>query len=95
MTDFNDFVLEQLKDEEFQKEYMNDSLEQYVNDGDFNAFFHSLETVIKSRDSISGFCEKAEIDRVMLYDIFAGKRVSRVDTLAKILKTLGYNLRVA
>lgn len=95
MTDFNDFVLEQLKDEEFQKEYMNDSLAQYVNDGDFNAFFRSLEMVIKSRDSISGFCEKAGIDRAMLYDIFAGKRVPRVDTLAKILKTLGYNLRVA
>jgi len=95
MTDFNDFVLEQLKDEEFQKEYMNESLTQYINDGDFNAFFRSLEMVIKSRDSISGFCEKAGIDRAMLYAIFSGKRVPRVDTLAKILKTLGYNLRVA
>ena len=46
MTDFNDFVLEQLKNEEFQKEYMNDSLEQYVNDGNFNAFFRSLESRI-------------------------------------------------
>ena len=95
MTEFNDFVLEQLKDEEFQKEYMNDSLVQYVNDGDFNAFFRSLAMVIRSRDSISGFCKKAGIDRAMLYDIFAGKRVPRVDTLAKILKALGYNLKVA
>ena len=95
MTDFNDFVLEQLKDEEFQKEYMNDSLEQYVNDGDFNAFFRSLEMVIKSRDSISGFCEKAGIDRAMLYQVFKGERIPKVDTLAKILKTLGYNLKVA
>jgi len=95
MTNFNDFVLEQLKDEEFQKQYMNESLEQYINDGDFNAFFRSLEMVIKSRDSISGFCEKAGIDRTILYDIFNGKRVPRIDTLAKILKTLGYNLKVA
>ncbi len=95
MSDFNDFVLEQLKDEEFQKEYMNESLTQYINDGDFNAFFRSLELVIKSRDSISGFCEKAGIDRTMLYEIFRGKRVPRLDTLAKILKTLGYNLRIA
>ena len=95
MSDFNDFVLEQLKDEEFQKEYMNESLTQYINDGDFNAFFRSLELVIKSRDSIYGFCEKAGIDRTMLYEIFRGKRVPRLDTLAKILKTLGYNLRIA
>ena len=95
MTELNDFIIEQLKDEEFQKEYMNESLAEYINDGDFNAFFRSLELVIKSRDSISGFCEKAGIDRAMLYQIFKGKRVPKVDTLAKILKTLGYNLKIA
>ena len=95
MMILNEFIIEQLKDEEFQKEYMNESLAEYINDGDFNAFFRSLELVIKSRDSISGFCEKAGIDRAMLYQIFNGKRVPRVDTLAKILKTLGYNLKVA
>ena len=67
MTELNDFIIEQLKDEEFQKEYMNESLSEYINDGDFNAFFRSLELVIKSRGSISGFCEKAGIDRAMLY----------------------------
>lgn len=95
MTELNGFIIEQLKDEEFQKEYMNESLAEYINDGDFNAFFRSLELVIKSRDSISGFCEKAGIDRAMLYQIFNGERVPRVDTLAKILKTLGYNLKIA
>lgn len=57
--------------------------------------FVLLELVRKSRDSISGFCEKAGIDRAMLYQIFNGKRVPKVDTLAKILKTLGYNLKIA
>ena len=95
MTELNEFIIEQLKDTEFQKEYMNESLAEYINDGDFNAFFRSLELVIKSRDSISGFCEKAGIDRAMLYQIFSGKRVPKVDTLAKILKTLGYNLKIA
>ena len=95
MTELNEFIIEQLKDEEFQKEYMNESLSEYINDGDFNAFFRSLEFVIKSRDSISGFCEKAGIDRAMLYQIFNGERMPRVDTLAKILKELGYTIKVA
>ena len=95
MTELNEFILEQLKDKEFQKEYMNESLTEYINDGDFNAFFRSLEMVIKSRDSISGFCSKAGIDRATLYQVFKGERIPRVDTLAKILKTLGYNLKVA
>ncbi len=95
MTDFNEFLIEQLKNEEFQKEYMNESLAEYIEDGNFNAFFRSLENVIKSRDSISGFCKKAGIDRALLYDIFAGKRVPKIDTLAKIMKTLGYSLKIA
>ena len=95
MTDFNDFLIEQLKNEDFQKEYMNESLAEYIKDGNFNAFFRSLENVIKSRDSISGFCKKAGIDRALLYDIFAGKRVPKIDPLAKIMKTLGYSLKVA
>ncbi len=95
MSDLNDFILEQLKDEEFQKEYMNLTLAEYIEDGNFNAFFRSLELVIKSRDTISGFCEKAGIDRALLYDVFKGERVPKVDTLAKILKTLGYSLKIA
>lgn len=95
MTDFNEFLIDQLKDEKFQKEYMNESLSEYIEDGNFNAFFRSLENVIKSRDTISGFCKKAGIDRALLYDIFAGKRVPKIDTLAKIMKTLGYSLKIA
>lgn len=95
MTNLNEFLIEQLKDTEFQKEYMNESLAEYINDGDFNAFFRSLEMVIKSRDSISSFCKKAGIDRAMLYQVFKGERIPKVDTLAKILKTLGYNLKIA
>ena len=95
MTNLNEFLIEQLKDTEFQKEYMNESLAEYINDGNFNAFFRLLEMVIKSRDSISSFCKKAGIDRAMLYQVFKGERIPKVDTLAKILKTLGYNLKIA
>jgi len=95
MSNLDEFILEQLKNEDFQKEYMNQTLAEYIEDGNFNAFFRSLELVIKSRDTISGFCKKAGIDRALLYEVFKGKRVPKVDTLAKILKTLGYSLKVA
>ena len=44
MTELNNFIIEQLKDEKFQKEYMNESLAEYINNGDFNAFFRSFRT---------------------------------------------------
>ncbi len=82
-------------DSEFQKEYLNLSLEEYLTDGDFNKFYKSLEKVIKSRESITSFSKKVNIDRANLYTLFNGEKVPRLDTIAKILKELGYSIKVA
>ena len=95
MTELNEFITEQLKDKEFQKEYLNESLAEYITDGDFNKFFKSLEKVIKSRESVSTFAKKVNIDRTNLYTLFNGEKIPRLDTIAKILKELGYTIRVA
>ncbi len=84
-----------MQDKEFQKEYLNISLEEYLTDGDFNKFYKSLETVIKSRESISSFAKKVNIERANLYTLFNGQKVPRLDTIAKILKELGYTIHVA
>lgn len=81
-------------DIEFQKEYLNLSLAEYISDGDFNKFFKSLEKVIKSRESVSSFAKKVNIDRANLYTLFNGEKVPRLDTIAKILKELGYTMQV-
>ena len=86
---------ENMKNQEFQKEYLNLSLEEYIEDGDFNKFFKSLERVIKSRESISSFAKKVNIDRSNLYSLFNGEKIPRLDTVAKILKELGYTIKVA
>ena len=82
-------------DIEFQKEYLNLSLAEYISDGDFNKFFKSLEKVNKSRESVSSFAKKVNIERANLYTLFNGEKVPRLDTIAKILKELGYTMQVA
>jgi len=84
-----------MQDKELQKEYLNLSLEEYLVDGDFNKFFKSLERVIKSRESVSSFAQKVNIDRANLYTLFNGEKIPRLDTIAKILKELGYSIKVA
>ena len=84
-----------MKNHEFQKEYLNLSLEEYLIDGDFNKFYKSLEKVVKSRESVSSFAKKVNIDRSNLYTLFNGEKVPRLDTIAKILKELGYTIKVA
>ena len=92
---FDEISEQCMQDIELQKEYLNVSLEEYITDGDFNKFYKSLEKVIKSRESVSSFAQKVNIDRSNLYSLFNGEKVPRLDTIAKILKELGYNLKVA
>ena len=84
-----------LLDVELQKEYLNLSLSEYITDGDFNKFYKSLEKIIKSRESVTSFAKKVNIDRTNLYTLFNGEKVPRLDTIAKILKELGFSIQVA
>ncbi len=92
---YNELEEKYMENSEFQREYLNLSLEEYLTDGDFNTFYKSLEKVIKSRESITSFSKKVNIDRSNLYTLFNGEKVPRLDTIAKILKELGYTIKVA
>jgi len=84
-----------LKDEEYQKMYLNASIQEFINDGDYDVFFKSLEHVVRARMSISELSKKTGITRKALYEMFRGERVPRLDTIGRLLKELGYTINVA
>ena len=86
---------EVLKDEEYQKMYLNSAIQEFITDGDYDLFFQSLEQVVRARMSISELSQKTGITRKALYEMFKGERVPRLDTIGKLLKELGYTLHVA
>ena len=86
---------EYLQDSERSRGFLNVSLEEYLKDGDFAEFMHSLELVIKSRQSIKSFSEESNLNRANLYAIFRGKKKPQFATILKILAHLGYSLKVA
>lgn len=92
---WDDFMIEELQDEEFAKAYLNESFIQYIEDSDFNSFFKSLERVIKARMSIRQFAKEAELDRTNLHALFSGKKKPQLKTVLKILTKLGYTLKIA
>lgn len=94
-TDWSDFNNQQLQDEEFAKGYLNISLMEYIENGDFKLFFKSLEDVVKARTSVRKFAQKAELDRANLCAILKGKRKPQLHTVLKILSELGYSFKVA
>ena len=85
----------ELKTEEEIKEWLSLNLAEYLEDGNLNAFVRSLEYVVRAKDNISNLSRKTGISRSNLYAIFRGEVTPQFDTVLKILKELGYTLKVA
>ena len=84
----------ELKAEEDIKEWLSLNLAEYLEDGNLNAFVRSLEYVVRAKDNISNLSRKTGISRSNLYAIFRGEVTPQFDTVLKILKELGYTLKV-
>ncbi len=94
-TDLEEFIINDLKTDEDIKLYLNASLKDYLEDGDFNSFYRALEIVIKAKDTISNFAKKVGISRSHLYSLFKNEKEPKFSTIVKIFQELGYELEVA
>ena|SRR5574344_1638273 len=91
---FENFLQEQLQDNEFQKEYLRFNITEYSKNGDYAYFFKSLEQVVKSRTSVSKFAESINLNRSNLSNILKGKVQPSFDTTMKILRGLGAEFEI-
>lgn len=89
------YLNERLKDPEFQQIYLKESILEYIEDGDYCAFYRALEQVIKARTTVKQFAEKIGMHRANLVDILHGKtKAPSLLTISKILNGLGYTLSI-
>ena len=97
INNFNisEIIEQELKTEDDIKEWLSMNLEAYLDDGNLNAFVRSLEYVVRAKDNISNLSKKTGISRSNLYAIFKGEVTQQFDTVLKVLKQLGYTLKVA
>lgn len=93
---FEDILNKDLREPEFQKEWLRQTALEYIQSGDFEHFFTDLEQVIKATTTVSKYAEKIGLDRVQLTKILHGKtKKPNIDTINKILDglELGYELK--
>ena len=93
--DLENFLINDLKSNEDIKLYLNASLKDYLEDGDFNSFFRALEIAIKAKDTVSGFAKKIGVSRTHLYSLFRSEKEPKFSTIIKIFQELGFELEVA
>lgn len=92
---FNGYILSDLKTDDDIKEWLNIGFEEFLKDNDLNAFIKALEYAVKAKDTIMGMSKKTGISRSNLYAIFKGEQKPQLSTALKIIKELGYTLKVA
>ena len=92
---FNDYILSDVKTDDAIKEWLNTGFEEFLKDNDLNAFIKALEYAVKAKDTIMGMSKKTGISRINLYVIFKGEQKPQLSTALKIIKELGYTLKVA
>ena len=93
--DLENYIVNDLKSDEDIKLFLNASLKDYLEDGDFNSFYRALEIVVKSKDTVSGFAKKLGMSRSHLYSLFKNEKEPKFSTIVKIFQELGYELEVA
>ena len=93
--DFENYLVNDLKSDEDIKLYLNASLKDYLEDGDFNSFYRALEIVIKAKDTVAGFAKKTGLSRSHLYRLFKSEKEPKFSTIIKIFQELGFELEVA
>ena len=91
----SELIQQELKTEEDIKEWLSLNLEAYLEDGSLNAFVRSLEYVVRAKDNISNISKKTGISRSNLYAIFNGEQQPQLSTALKIIKELGYTVKIA
>lgn len=92
---FNEYILNDLKTDDDIKEWINIGFDEFLTNNDLNAFVKALEYAVRAKDTISGLSKKTGISRSNLYAIFKGEQQPQLSTALKIIKELGYTVKVA
>lgn len=88
----DEFMQEQLQDDDFQYAWLRQSMEDYIQDGDFAVFYRAIERVVKARTTVSKLAVELNMNRGNLSEILNGKVEPKMQTAFKILKGLGYEI---
>lgn len=95
-TKWEDDHLERLQNAEYQKKWLELTLNEFLEDGNVETFIRCLTDVVKVRVKISGrgeisrLAKELKIDRSNLSEIVNGDKQPRLETAFKLLNGLGY-----
>lgn len=94
LRSFRAFHLEELKDSEKAKIYLEIALEEHQKDGDTHAFLLALRDVAEARGGLGKLARETGLNRSNIYKALTEEGKPHFQTVEKILHCLGYRLSV-
>ena len=93
---FETDLINRLQDKDYQKDWLELTLNEFLTDGDLDTFIRCLTDVVKARVKSSGrgeitrLAKELKIDRSNLSEIVNGSKQPRLETAFKLLNGLGF-----
>jgi len=91
---FDDHHSEFLADPERASSYLSVALEDYEEDQDSNAFLLALRDVAEAQGGLGKLAERTKLNRGHVYRTLSAEGNPRLDTMEKILHSLGFKLSI-
>ena len=93
---FETDLINRLQDKDYQKDWLELTLNEFLTDGDLDTFIRCLTDVVKARvkscgrGEITRLAKELKIDRSNLSEIVNGSKQPRLETAFKLLNGLGF-----
>ena len=93
---FETDLINRLQDKDYQKDWLELTLNEFLTDGDLDTFIRCLTDVVKAcvkasgRGEITRLAKELKIDRSNLSEIVNGDKQPRLETAFKLLNGLGF-----
>ncbi len=92
--DYHADLIESLKDPDEALTYLQVALEEYNEDGDYEAFMIALRNLAEVKGGINELSKATHLNRQNLYRVLSKSGNPRLDTLSNIIHSLGFRLSV-
>ncbi|MES2217615.1 MAG: addiction module antidote protein [Pseudomonadota bacterium] len=87
---YDEWLIDSLKNKKEAATYLQVALEEYQNDGDFEAFLLALRYVAEAQGGITKLSKKTHLNRESLYKTLSSKGNPKLQTIGIVLKGLGF-----
>lgn len=95
MRDWQDILIEDLKDTKEAEAYLQVALEEYESDGDWDMFLVAMKNVIEAQGGMTWLAKKTGLNRPNLYNALKAGGNPTFATIGKIINALGYGFVVS